>query len=419
MENSVLMQRIGKMSDPCSVTEYENMGGFSGFKQAVKMEKEDILSEVDAALLRGRGGAAYPMGSKWKHLYENPRFPKYIVCNADEGEPGTFKDKMLLSQDPLSVIEGMLIAGYLFSAKAGYIYIRGEYREIQKKFQDALNNAEKAGYLGQNIFGIDGFNYNINIISGAGAYVCGENSALLNSIEGVTGRPRVKPPHLADVGLYKQPTLVNNVESFANVPVIMNMGGEAFKNLGTEGGGGTKLICLSGHVKNRGTYEVPLGTPLSEILYGEQYGGGISTGNKLGFIHFGGQSGPIGFPEQTEDMIYSYDGLWDKKLAIGSGAIVVMDDTVNVVEYLKSVMAFFVHESCGKCTPCRLGTTRLYELLKSFCDGEAKVEDIDKLKEMLTHITNLSACGLGQSVSVSVRSVLNKHEDEFQKLISK
>lgn len=417
MQNKVLLQRAGKMIDPTSVEEYKELGGFAGLTKAISMPKEDILRDVDAANLRGRGGAAYPMGKKWRHLYENPRFPKYIVCNADEGEPGTFKDKMLLSQDPLSVIEGMIIAGYLFGAEAGFIYIRGEYRNIQKTFQQALDHAAAAGYLGKQILGIDGFDYTISIISGAGAYVCGENSALLNSIEGITGRPRVKPPHLADVGLWKQPTLVNNVESFANVPVILTMGGEAFCALGTKDGGGTKLICLSGHIRNRGVYEVPLGTPLHDILYKEEYGGGLSTGRPLGFIHFGGQSGPIGFPEQMEDMIYSYEGLWDRKLAIGSGALVVMDDSVDVVEYLESVMGFFIHESCGKCTPCRLGTTRLYELIQRFRKGKAQPGDLPRLENMLTHITNLSACGLGQSVSVSVRSGLAHRRDAFEKMI--
>jgi len=417
MIDNLLLKRIGKMTDPASIEEYTAMGGFEALRKAVVMNKMDILSEVDAAMLLGRGGAAYPMGRKWRHLYENPRYPRYIVCNADEGEPGTFKDKVLLSQDPLSVIEGMVVAGYLFGAEAGFIYIRGEYRNIQNVFQQALDNAVKHGYLGKHILGIEGFAYTITIVSGAGAYVCGENSALLNSIEGVTGRPRVKPPHLADVGLFKQPTLVNNVESFANVPLILNMGGEAFRALGTEKGGGTKLICLSGHIKNRGVYEAPLGTPLDDILYNEAYGGGISTGRPLGFIHFGGQSGPIGFPEQMEGLNYSYEGMRDRSLAIGSGALVVMDNSVSIVEYLESVIAFFVHESCGKCTPCRLGTTRLHELIGRFCKGCAGQEDLSRLENMLTHITNLSACGLGQSVSVSVRSAIRHRRCEFEALI--
>ncbi len=418
MENkTVLLTRVDRMQDPTSVSEYVALGGFAALKKAMATDAEALLDEFDAAMLRGRGGAAYPLGKKWRHLYHSKATPKYIVCNADEGEPGTFKDKLLLSKDPLSVIEGMIIAGYLFGSPQGYIYIRGEYREIQKLFQQALDNAKAAGYLGRGILGVDGFDYEISVISGAGAYVCGENSTLLNSIEGKTGRPRVKPPHLADVGLYLKPTLVNNVESFACVPVIVNMGGAAFCALGTPDGGGTKLVCLSGHIKNRGVYEVPLGTPLKDILYSPEYGGGTSTGRPIGFCHFGGQSGPLGFPNQLEDCIYSYQGLWDKGLTVGSGAIVVMDDSVNVVEYLESVMEFFVHESCGKCTPCRLGTQRVLELFRRLLRGTSKADEMDRLETTLKHMTELSACGLGQSVSVSVRSALKYRRADFEALI--
>lgn len=410
----VLLERVNKMEHATDVAEYERYQGFEGLKKAIEMDKETILDELDIAHLRGRGGAAFPLGKKWRHLYGSKGDTKYIVCNADEGEPGTFKDKALLAHDPLSVIEGMVIAGYLFSAKAGYIYMRGEYRRIQKVFQEALDHAEAAGFLGDNILGIEGFDYKITIISGAGAYVCGENSALLNSIEGKTGRPRVKPPHLADVGLYLKPTLVNNVESFAGIPVILREGGQAYRDLGTEDGGGTKLICLSGHVKNRGLYEVNLGTPLHEIIYSDEYGGGSSTGNPLKFIHFGGQSGPIGAVKNLDDCIYSYEGLWEKNLSIGSGAIVVMDDQVSIVDYLVQVAGFFAHESCGKCTPCRLGTTRILELLTKFNKKQAESGDLERLEHMLTHVTNLSACGLGQSVANPMRSGLDYFPEEFE-----
>lgn len=410
----VLLERINKMKQPTNIDEYQKYNGFSGLLKAIEMDKEKILDELDIAHLRGRGGAAFPLGKKWRHLYGSKGDIKYIVCNADEGEPGTFKDKTLLEYDPLSVIEGMVIAGYLFSATAGFIYMRGEYRKIQKIFQEALNNAEKAGFLGKDILGIQGFNYTITIISGAGAYVCGENSALLNSIEGKTGRPRVKPPHLADVGLYLKPTLVNNVESFAGVPVILRDGGQAYRDLGTEDGGGTKLICLSGHIKNRGLYEVNLGTPLQEILYSEEYGGGSSTGRTLKFIHFGGQSGPIGAVNHLIDCVYSYEGLWEKNLSIGSGAIVVMDDQVSIVDYLVEVARFFAHESCGKCTPCRIGTMRILEVLKKFNTQTAARGDLERFKKMLIHITNLSACGLGQSIANPMKSGLADFPEEFE-----
>jgi len=413
----VLLRRIGKMKNPASAEDYAAMGGFEAIRKAVRMDKEDILKEVDTAVLRGRGGAAYPAGRKWRHLYGIGETPKYVVCNADEGEPGTFKDKLLLAQDPLSVIEGMLIAGFVFDSHEGFIYIRGEYGAIQKVFQTALDSAAAAGYLGKDILGIKGFDYEIRVISGAGAYVCGENSALLNSVEGRTGRPRVKPPHLAEVGLYGKPTLVNNVETFANIPVILNIGGAAFLEIGTADGGGTKLVSLSGHLKNRGVYEVPLGTPMRDILYSEEYGGGVSDSSPLKFLHLGGQSGPIAFPEQYEEAIYSYEGLWNNGMAVGSGAIVAMDESVSLVEYSKKVMEFFVHESCGKCTPCRVGTTRILELLEDFLKGSAKEGDIEKLDEMLTHVTRLSACGLGQSAGVAVRSALKHRRAEFEACI--
>ncbi len=413
----VLTTRFEKMNDPTDVQDYCALSGYEGLKKALQMKKEDILEELEAALLRGRGGAAFPLGKKWRHLFYSKGSPKYIVCNADEGEPGTFKDKALLDFDPLALIEGMTIAGYLFDSPQGYIYIRGEYRHLHDRLNAALENARRMNLLGKNILGIADFDYDIRIISGAGAYVCGENSALLNSIEGKTGRPRVKPPHLADVGLYLKPTLVNNVESYACVPYILRYGGEAFKSLGTEDGGGTKLICLTGHVKNRGLYEVNLGTSLYEILYSEEYGGGSSTGRPLKFIHFGGQSGPIGSVSQLEDCIYSYDGMWDKDLSVGSGAIVVMDDSVSIIDYLTQVAAFFTHESCGKCTPCRIGTLRILEMLEKFQQGMGMPGDMQRFNAMLTHVTQLSACGLGQSASTAIFSAMQAFPKEFEQVI--
>lgn len=412
----VLLRRVGKMEDCTNVAEYIGQEGFAGLKKAIEMGKEYVLDEMLKAQLKGRGGAAFPAGKKWQQLYQMDIYPKYIVCNADEGEPGTMKDKVLLSQDPLSVIEGMAIAGYVFGAVHGFIYIRGEYRLVQKTFQKALDSARKAGYLGQNIQGVNGFDYDISIVSGSGAYVCGENSALLNSIEALAGRPRLKILRLAQVGLYKQPTLVNNVESFACVPYIMQNGGNAFLQLGTQQSGGTKLVCLSGHSKNRGTYEINLGTPLEDILYKEEFGGGTSTGHPIKFVHFGGQSGPIGFAPNLS-FAYSYEGLWESGLAIGSGAIVVMDDTVSVVEYCREVMRFFVHESCGKCTPCRLGTQRALELLEDFVEKRAKPGDIEKLETLLQNIRNLSQCGLGQSADTAIKTALKAARKEFEDCI--
>lgn len=417
---AVLTARFNKLqADPTDIDAFCQLDGYAGLKKVVEMDKTAVLDELDRAVLLGRGGAAYPAGKKWRHLFYAKGQPKYIVCNADEGEPGTFKDKALIEHDPLAIIEGMTIAGYMFDSPQGYIYIRGEYRNLHRCLRKALVQARAANFLGENILGITGFNYDIKIISGAGAYVCGESSALLNSIEGKTGRPRVKPPHLADVGLYLQPTLVNNVESYANIPVIIREGGAAFKALGTEKGGGTKLICLTGHVKNRGLFEVNLGTPLYDILYSEKYGGGSSTGRPLKFIHFGGQSGPIGAVAQLKDCLYSYDGLWANNLAIGSGALVVMDDSVSIIDYLNSVAAFFAHESCGKCTPCRIGTLRILEALEKFQKKEAVPGDLEVFESMLTHVTQLSACGLGQSVATSMVSSLKLFPEEFELAINR
>ena len=412
IQESVLLRRVGRM-DPVSVPEFEALGGFSGIRKALSMEKEEILEEISRSNLKGRGGAGYPAGRKWKSLYRIEGDTKYIVCNADEGEPGTFKDRVLLEETPLSVIEGMLIAGYVFGSKQGYIYIRGEYRRIQKIFETALENAEDAGYLGKDILGVPGFDYSITVVSGGGAYVCGENSAMLNSIEGKTGRPRIKPPHLAEVGLYGKPTLVNNVETLCCVPIILEEGSQKFLSYGTTESGGTKLVSISGHVKNRGVFDVGLGISLRQLIMDEKYGGGTSTGRKPGFFHMGGQSGPIGFPEQL-DTPYTYETLAPKGLAVGSGAIVVLDDSVCIVEYIQKVFEFFVHESCGKCTPCRLGTTRILELLTDFVEGRAKDGDVERLEYMARQVSQLSACGLGQSVNVALMSALRHRRGDFE-----
>ena len=408
---SVLLKYADKVT-PTSVSEYVSIGGFSGIKKAISMEREEIIEEVLRANLKGRGGAAYPAGRKWRSLYHIEGSPKYIVCNADEGEPGTFKDRELLAKTPLRVIEGMLIAGYVFQSPMGYIYIRGEYRTIQKVVQAAIDEARKAGYLGENILGISGFNYDITIVSGGGAYVCGENSALLNSIEGKAGRPRIKPPHLAEVGLYQKPTLVNNVETFACIPTILSEGSQAFLDYGTPESGGTKLVSISGHSKNRGVFEVGLGIPLRELIMGKQYGNGIVDGT-LNFFHIGGQSGPIGFPEQL-DTPYTYEELSKIGLSIGSGAIVVLNDSVCLVEYIQKVFEFFVHESCGKCTPCRLGTTRILELLTDFVEGRAKEGDVERLEYLSSQVSTLSACGLGQSVNIALNSCLKHRRADFE-----
>ena len=402
---------------PDSVEDYVKAGGYEGLKKAFGMKPEEVIDEVKKAKLLGRGGAAYPAGSKWEQLLEIPEFPKYIVCNADEGEPGTFKDKLLLSQDPLRVIEGMTIAGYVFSSHDCYIYIRGEYRAIQRVFQSAIDNAVKAGYLGKNVLG-KGFEFNIHIMTGAGAYVCGENSALLNSIEGKAGRPRIKPPHLAEVGLFLKPTLVNNVESYANIPTITLIGGDKYLSYGTKDSGGTKLVCLSGNVKNRGTYEIPFGTSLKDVIFDPELGGGIPNGKKLKFFHLGGQSGPIG-SQVNVDTPYCYKALRNAGLSVGSGAVVVMDEDVCVIDYLKGVTEFFIHESCGKCTPCREGNKQIHEILDKMTKGTAVPADLDVLKRLIATMTNASFCGLGQAAAVALNTCWKQFKAEFDDHMNK
>ena len=400
--------------DPLSIDEYEKAGGFSALRKAAGMNAEAIITEIKNAKLLGRGGAAYPAGSKWEHLLHIPETPKYIVCNADEGEPGTFKDRFILDKLPLKLIEGIIIAGLTFNAQSGCIYVRGEYRKIQKQLRAAIENARAAGYLGKNILGT-GFDFDIHIVSGAGAYVCGENSALLNSTEGKVGRPRIKPPHLAEVGLFLKPTLVNNVESFANIPAIISMGGDEFLKIGHPDSGGTKLICLSGHVQNRGVFEIPLGRlTLRDIIFDSELGGGIAGGGKLKFFHLGGQSGPIGGPDLL-DTVYSYTDLRKAGLSVGSGAVVVMDETVSINGYLQRVGEFFLHESCGKCVPCREGSQQLLNLLRRLSiPNAAGARDLQTLRRLINTMTGASFCGLGQTASAALNSAWKYFKTEFE-----
>ena len=387
---------------------------FAALKKTINTNPEEIIAEIKKAKLLGRGGAGYPAGKKWEHLFHIPQTPKYIVCNADEGEAGTFKDKFIMDKLPLKLLEGIAIAGFVFKAKAGYIYVRGEYRKTQKQLLAAIENAKKDGFLGTNILG-SGFDFDIHIISGAGSYVCGENSALLNSTEGKAGRPRIKPPHLAEVGLFQKPTLVNNVESFANIPLIIDMGSDAYLEVGHPDSGGTKLICISGHCKNRGVFEIPLGKiKLKDIIYDPELGGGISRNKKMKFFHIGGQSGPIGSAEQL-DTIYGYNDLKAAGLLAGSGVVVVMDETVSILEYLKGISDFFIHESCGKCVPCREGNRQLGNLLKKLSAPDAATaEDLVILDRVVNTMTNASFCGLGQTAAAALTSARKLFKEEFE-----
>jgi len=405
-----ILTDVADNADPLSVSEYEKTGGFTALKKTKESSPEEIIAELKKAKLLGRGGAAYPAGSKWEHLLHIPETPKYIVCNADEGEPGTFKDRYIMEKLPLKLLEGIIIAGVVFKAKAGYIYVRGEYRKLQKRLLAAIENVRAAGLLGND--------FDIHVISGAGAYVCGENSALLNSTEGKVGRPRIKPPHLAEVGLFLKPTLVNNVESFANIPAIVNMGGDAYLKIGHQDSGGSKLVCLSGHCKNRGVFEIPLGkVTLRDIIFDAEMGGGMSGSKKLKFFHLGGQSGFIGGVNQLET-VYSYTDLKNAKLSVGSGAIVVMDESVSIIEYLKGVTEFFIHESCGKCVPCREGNRQILKILQKLSvprdeGNSAEEADLETLRRLIRTMTDAAFCGLGQTASAALNSAWKLFPEEF------
>ncbi|MDR2354274.1 MAG: SLBB domain-containing protein [Deltaproteobacteria bacterium] len=397
----IVSNGVGEI-DPLKVADYSRIGGFAALKKAMRLSPLEIISEVKTAKLLGRGGAAYPAGSKWEQLFRIKERPKFIVCNADEGEPGTFKDRLILEKVPLRLIEGMTIAAYVFKSFAGYIYVRGEYRGIQKGLKEAIQNAKREGLLGQKILGTS-FSFEIEVISGAGAYVCGENSALLNSTEGKVGRPRVKPPHLAEVGLFLRPTLVNNVESFTCIPSIVLDGGENFLRMGHPEGGGSKLICLSGHINQPGVYEIPLGKlTLKEII--SSLGGGIKNGQDLNFIHLGGQSGPIASKESL-NLLYSYHDLRKNGLSVGSGAVVVMDQSVSLTDYLYKVTEFFLHESCGKCVPCREGNRLLLKYLARLKGPEPlSSQDFKVLSQLITTMSRASFCGLGQSAATALKT---------------
>lgn len=405
----LLTANCGKIK-PDSIEEYIKAGGYKGLEAALHMTPLDVIEEVRKSKLMGRGGAAYPTGTKWLQAYEIQKFPKYIVCNADEGEPGTLKDKYIMDGDPFKLIEGMTIAAFILKSESGQIYIRGEYKQSQKIMKAAIDAAVKAGYLGQNILGKN-FNFNLEVISGAGAYVCGENSALVESAEGKAGRPRIKPPFIKNVGFRNMPTLLNNVETFACIPVILEKGGETYANYGTEFSGGTKIITLSGNVVNKGVYEVPFGITLRELIY--DIGGGIPNGRKLKMVQMGGSSGAC-FTEKLLDTPLCYKTMKEKGITLGSGAILVVDDSNCIVDFAKCISEFFVHESCGKCTPCREGNKQLLNILEKFSSGKATKQDFVSIERIASTMKNGSFCGLGQTAATALTTCLKYFKEEFE-----
>jgi NADH-quinone oxidoreductase subunit F len=399
------------LDNPASLATYVANGGYQALRRIVteKVPGDDIIAELKTSALRGRGGAGFPTGLKWSFM---PRaFPgdKYIVCNSDEGEPGTFKDRDILRYNPHQLIEGMAIAGYVLGAKVGYNYIHGEIFEIYEIFEHALQEARDAGYLGDKLFGTD-FCFELHAHHGYGAYICGEETALLESIEGKKGQPRFKPPFPASFGLYGKPTTINNTETLASVPWIMQHGGQAFLELGKPNNGGAKLFSVSGHVNKPGNYEVPLGTPFAELL---EMAGGVRSGHKLKAVIPGGSSAPVLPAGIMMDCTLDFDSIAKAGSMLGSGAVIVMDETVCMVRALERLSYFYFEESCGQCTPCREGTGWMYRIIHRIEHGQGRPEDLDLLNSVAGRIGGHTICALGDAAAMPVQSFLKHFGDEF------
>ena len=393
------------------LADYVRRGGYESLKKLIaeKTPPENIIAELKKSSLRGRGGAGFPTGLKWSFM---PRaFPgaKYVCCNSDEGEPGTFKDRDILRYNPHAVIEGMIIAGYAMGCERGYNYIHGEIFEVYQRFEEALGEARAAGLLGANILGSD-FSFELFAHHGYGAYICGEETALLESIEGKKGQPRFKPPFPASYGLYGKPTTINNTETFASVPFILRDGGDAFLSLGKPNNGGTKIFSVSGHVNRPGNYEIPLGTPFSSLL---DLAGGMRGGRKLKAVIPGGSSSPVLPASIMMDLTMDYDAISKAGSMLGSGAVIVMDETVCMVRALERLSYFYFEESCGQCTPCREGTGWMYRMMHRIEHGEGRKEDLDLLDNVAENIMGRTICALGDAAAMPVRGFLKHYRDEF------
>ncbi len=409
----VILKNCGVI-DPESIEEYKTKGGYSALSKVItKMTSVKVIEEVKNSKLLGRGGAAFPTGLKWEFTFRTQEKPKYIICNADEGEPGTFKDRLLLEGDPFRIIEAMTIAGYAVGAEYGYIYIRGEYEISIRRIKTAINKARESNLLGKNILGSN-FSFDIKIREGAGAYICGDETALMESIEGKRGIPRLKPPYPPTSGLYGKPTVINNVETLANIPDIILNGANWYNKIGLAESTGTKVLTLLGDVKNQGAVEVPLGTNLKEIIY--NIGGGIKEDKKLKMVQLGGPSGST-LTANMIDIALDYKILAQAGLTLGSGVVLVFNEDRRIVDAVRSMIYFFQHESCGKCTPCREGTKYIYEILDKITLGEGKVGDLNTLKLLGENMKDTSFCPLGQSAPNSLLNTLKLFPEEYTKLI--
>jgi NADH-quinone oxidoreductase subunit F len=402
-----LLRRVGNWSHGGTLAEYHASGGYEALRKAVSMGAEAVIKEVTDSKLMGRGGAAFPTGRKWAAVAGQPVKHRYLICNADESEPGTFKDRVLLEDDPFSIVEAMTIAGFATGCERGYVYIRGEYPHGTSQMQRAIEEARNAGLLGENILGKH-FSFEIEIRKGAGAYICGEETAIFNSIEGYRGEPRNKPPFPVQAGLFGKPTVVNNVETLANIPVIINMGGDAFAKIGAGGmSTGTKLFCLSGNVQKPGVYEVPFGKTLREMI---ELAGGVTTGRKIQAVLLGGAAGVFVRPDEL-DMPLTFEGVRAAKATLGSGVIMVFDDTVDMKDIVLRIASFFRDESCGQCVPCRVGTVRqeeaLHRIVKKAARGSLQ-DEVGLLHDVGMQMNDASICGLGQTAYAAVESAIHR-----------
>ena len=412
------LKRIG-VKNGHTLEVYKKTGGYKSLEKALTMTQDAIIQEVKDSALRGRGGAGFPTGMKWSFVPKDSPKVKYVVCNADESEPGSFKDRYLLERDPHAVIEGMIIAAYALGSAVGYVYARGEYNYLIDIMDTAIAEARDAGYLGKNILG-SGFDHQLHTHTGAGAYICGEETALLSSLEGYRGHPRMKPPFPAVEGLYASPTVVNNVETFTSVPQIIEMGGIAWRDLGTEKSGGTKLWSISGHVKKPGVYELPMGYSDMEKFIFEDCGGMLRDDKKLKAVIPGGSSVYIMRADQIigKNVTLDYEGLVVAGSMLGTGGMMVMDETIDIMETTKNLTEFYKHESCGWCTPCREGTDWLVKIFNRISAGGGKPEDAQLLLDICDNIEGKSFCALGDAAAWPIQSAIKQFPEDFKQWLS-
>ena len=408
-QTRLALEHCGQI-DATSIEEYFALDGYSAFEKVLfDMDSDGVIKEIEESNLRGRGGGGFPAGRKWSQVKRQKEEIRYIVCNGDEGDPGAFMDRSLMEGDPHRIIEGMMIAGVACGAQKGYIYVRAEYPLAVSRLSNAIEQARKYGILGNNILGTD-FSFDFQINKGAGAFVCGEGSALTASIEGKRGMPRVKPPRTVEQGLFGKPTVLNNVETFANVPIVINNGAKWYRSIGPENSPGTKAFALTGNIENTGLIEVPMGTTLREVIF--DIGGGIRDGKKFKAVQIGGPSGGCLTSEHL-DLPLDFDSLKKAGAMIGSGGLVVMDEDTCMVEVARFFMNFTKNESCGKCVPCREGTKRMLEILEGIVAGRGKLEDIDMLLELADTISATALCGLGKTAPSPVVSTIKNFRDEY------